>query len=280
MNVDLHNGDCLEVLPTLADGSVDLILCDLPYGTTACSWDAVIPFEPLWAQYRRIAKPNAAIVLTASQPFTSALVMSAIDLFKYEWIWEKSRATGHVHAKNKPMKKHENVLVFSLGTTVHATQSDRRMNYFPQGLVRKGVPTIRKNGGASHAVMSARPSHRDSIQEFEGYPHSVITVASEGKTVHPTQKPVALMEYLIRTYTNEGDVVLDNCMGSGTTGVAAVNTDRRFIGIERDENYFAIARKRIGEAQPTPVAANDNIPAPTAARQEAQNDMFGVRNAA
>ena len=245
-DIQLFNGDCLDVMPTLTAASVDLILCDLPYGTTACSWDSVIPFDRLWAEYRRIAKPNAAIVLTASQPFTSALIMSAIDLFKYEWIWEKSRATGHIHAKNKPMKKHENVLVFSLGTTVHATQSERRMNYFPQGLVRKEVPTIRKNGGASHAVMSARPSHRDALQEFEGYPHSIVFAASEGATVHPTQKPVALMEYLIKTYTNEGDLVLDNCMGSGTTGIAAKNTGRRFIGIERDEKYFAICQERVG----------------------------------
>jgi site-specific DNA-methyltransferase (adenine-specific) len=180
--------------------------------------------------------------------------MSAIDLFKYEWIWEKSRATGHVHAKNKPMKKHENVLVFSKGVTAHAHLSDRRMNYFPQGLVRKVVPTIRKKGGESDAVMGARPSNRDTLQEFEGYPHSMLQVASEGKTVHPTQKPVALMEYMIRTYTNPGDVVLDNCMGSGTTGVACKNTGREFIGIEMDKTYFDIATARI-------CAANDNTPA-------------------
>ena len=250
MSVRLIQGDCLTEMARLEAGSVDMVAADLPYGTTACSWDAVIPFEPLWREYRRITKPNAAIVLTASQPFTSALIMSAIDLFKYELIWEKSRATGHVHAKNKPMKKHENVLVFSKGTTVHATQSDRRMNYFPQGLVRKETPTIRKNGGASHAVMSARPSHRDAIQEFEGYPNSIIFAAFEGSTVHPTQKPVALMEYLIRTYTNPGDTVLDNTCGSGTTLVAAINTGRNAIGIERDPEYFRIAQERVRAAQP------------------------------
>lgn len=245
-------GDCLEIMPTMPNASIDMILCDLPYGTTQCAWDAVIPFNLMWAEYRRIAKPNAAIVLTASQPFTSALINSAIDLFKYEWIWEKSRATGHVHAKNKPMKKHENVLVFSSGTTVHVTQSDRRMNYFPQNLTRKETPTIRKKGGASNAVMGNRPSHRDAIQEFEGYPHSIIFAASESLTVHPTQKPIALMDYLIRTYTNPGDTVLDNCMGSGTTGVAAFQSGRQFIGIEKDPEYFAIAEKRINDAMPWP----------------------------
>lgn len=241
-------GDCLDLLPRLPAASVDLVLCDLPYGTTACAWDAVIPFDALWAQYRRIAKPNAATVLTASQPFTSALVMSAVDLFKYAWVWEKSRATGHVHAKNKPMKKHEDVLVFSKGVTLHEGQSDRRMLYNPQGLARKEAPTVRKNGGAALTVMGARPSHRDSVQEFEGYPHSLLPFASEGATVHPTQKPVALMEYLIRTYTNEGDTVLDNCAGSGTTCVAAVNTGRKFIGMERDPGYFAIAWDRVASA--------------------------------
>lgn len=244
----LHQGDCLEIMPTLPAGSVDLILCDLPYGTTACAWDSIIPFESLWAEYRRTTKRSAAIVLTASQPFTSALVMSAADIFKYALVWEKSRATGHVHAKNKPMKKHEDVLVFSKGTTVHASQSDSRMIYNPQGLVRKDQPTVRKKGGAAQTVMANRPSHRDTIQEFSGYPHSVLEFASEGGTVHPTQKPVALMEYLILTYTNPGDLVLDNCMGSGTTGVACANTGRRFIGIEQDPTYFTIAQERIAKA--------------------------------
>lgn len=246
--INLIQGDCLDLLRTLPDNSIDMILCDLPYGTTACKWDTVIPFEPLWEQYRRIAKRSAAIVLTASQPFTSALVMSAPDLFKYAWVWEKSRATGHVHAKNKPMKKHEDVLVFSKGVTLHAGQSGRRMMYAPQGLTRKEAPTVRRAGGAAQTVMGARPSHRDTVQEFEGYPHTLLKFASEGRTLHPTQKPVALMEYLIKTYTDEGDTVLDNCMGSGTTGVACVNTGRNFIGIEMDEKYFEIARNRIQSA--------------------------------
>ena len=245
---ELYRGDCLEVMADIPDGSIDLVLCDLPYGTTACGWDSVIPFDSLWLNYRRILKDNGTAVLTASQPFTSALAMSAIDIFKYALVWEKSRATGHVHAKNKPMKKHEDVLVFSKGTTVHAKQSKNRMIYNPQGLIKKETPTIRKNGGNSDSVMSARPSHRDYLQEYTNYPDSILHFDSEGKTIHPTQKPVALMEYLIRTYSNEGEAVLDNCMGSGTTGVACANTGRNFIGIEREKEYYHIARKRIAEA--------------------------------
>lgn len=242
-------GDCLERMAEIADGSVDLVLCDPPYGTTACSWDAVIPFEPMWRAIRRVLKPRGAAVFTASQPFTSALVMSNTDWFKYCLVWQKTRATGHVHAKNKPMKKHEDVLVFSPGTTVHASQSQTRMTYNPQGLVRKETPTIRKAGGASNSVMSVRPSHRDVLQEFTGFPDTIVEVASEGATVHPTQKPVALMEYLIRTYTNDGETVLDFTMGSGTTGVACANTGRHFIGIERDPDYFQIAKDRIMATQ-------------------------------
>lgn len=243
--IELLQGDCLELMNQIEDQSVDMVLCDLPYGTTACSWDVVIPLDAIWEAYRRVIRPNGAIILTGSQPFTSTLVISAIDIFKYALVWEKSRATGHVHAKNKPMKRHEDVLVFSTGTTVHASQSSNRMTYNPQGLTRKEKPTVRKNRGASDAVMGLRPSHRDTMQEFENYPDSILYASSEGKTVHPTQKPVALMEYLIRTYTNEGDVVLDNCMGSGTTGVACVNTGRKFIGIEKDPHYFEIAKSRI-----------------------------------
>ena len=238
-------GDCLDIMPTLPAGSVDAIITDLPYGTTACAWDEIIPFAPMWEQVKRVLKPRGAFVTTASQPFTSALVMSNTDWFKYCLVWEKTRATGHVHAKNKPMKKHEDVLVFSSGTTVHASQSATRMTYNPQGMIRKDAPTVRKAGGTSNSVMSARPSHRDVLQEFTNFPTSIVAVPSEGATVHPTQKPVALMEYLIRTYTNAGDTVLDFTMGSGTTGVACARTGRRFIGIERDPEYFKIASERI-----------------------------------
>ena len=246
MSMQLYMGDCLEVMSKLPDGCVDAVICDPPYGTTACKWDSVIPLDLMWAAVRRVLKPYGAAVFTASQPFTSALVMSNSEMFKYSWVWEKTRPTGHVHAKNKPMKKHEDILVFSEGTTVHASQSSARMTYNPQGLIRKSVPTIRKAGGASDSTMSARPSHKDVVQEFENYPNSILRFASEGKTVHPTQKPVALMEYMIQTYTNQGQTVLDFTMGSGTTGVAAKNLGRSFIGIEREPEYFHTACRRIG----------------------------------
>lgn len=241
------HGDCLEKMKDIPDGSVDMILCDLPYGTTACKWDTVIPFEPLWAAYRRVAKKNAAIVLTASQPFTSALVMSNVREFKYCWVWEKNRPTNYAHAKNKPMKKHEDVCVFSGGTTVHAVQSPDRMPYNPQGLTEIKVKVNHKGKCASDVHFSPRPSHGEHERTATGYPHSILKFSTDMLNLHPTAKPVALMEYLIRTYTNSGETVLDNTMGSGTTGVACVNTGRQFIGIERDPKYFQIASERISK---------------------------------
>lgn len=243
----LLHGDCLEKMHLIPEASVDMILCDLPYGTTACKWDVVIPFEPLWAAYRRVCKRNAAIVLTASQPFTSALVMSNPADFKYEWVWEKSKAGGIFNSKNMPLKKHENVLVFSRGTCANC--SPERMPYFPQGLVR--VDKKAKNSKRSgHDTIGNRPSRSgEYTQEFSGYPDTLLRIPSEGGTVHPTQKPVALMEYLIKTYTLEGETVLDNTMGSGTTGVACMNLGRNFIGIERDDKYFQIASERIQRAK-------------------------------
>lgn len=237
MSATLLHGDCLELMATLPAASVDLILCDLPYGTTACSWDAVIPFDPLWAQYRRIAKQNAAIVLTASQPFTSALLMSNAESFRHAWIWNKAKAANFPQVKRHPLKVHEDVLVF--GTT--------KTPYFPQ--MREGE--VRKKGGYSTsnrdvAVSAGAPA----VVNGSYYPKSILDISIAGNHdagLHPTQKPVALMEYLIRTYTNPGDVVLDNCMGSGTTGVAALQSGRKFIGIERDPDYFAICQRRIGE---------------------------------
>lgn len=225
-------GDCLDVMGAIKDASVDLVLCDLPYGTTQNKWDSVIPLDAIWAAYKRVIKPDGAIVLTAQAPFDKALGASNIDMLKYEWIWRKTKGTGHLNANKQPLKNHENVLVFYT----------RQPVYNPQGLVRKTEPTIRKGGnnGTNYGK-----SDKDALQEYENYPRSVLDIPSEGKTVHPTQKPVALMEYLIQTYTNEGELVLDNTMGSGTTGVACMNTDRRFIGIERDPKYFEIANQRI-----------------------------------
>jgi site-specific DNA-methyltransferase (adenine-specific) len=241
----LFNGNCLDVMRSIPDNSIDLILCDLPYGTTACPWDSVIPIEPLWQHYKRLITPIGAIVLTASQPFTSVMVMSNIEMFKYTLVWEKSRATGHVNSKNKPMKKHEDILIFSPGTTNHQHLSATRMTYNPLGLQKLCQPKIRKKGGESLAVMGARPSNRDTLQEFTNYPSSIIFHPSEVNTIHPTQKPVSLMKYLIETYSNTNNTVLDNCMGSGTTGVACKLTNRNFIGIENDQTYFQLAKERI-----------------------------------
>jgi site-specific DNA-methyltransferase (adenine-specific) len=248
---ELMQGDCLELMKGIPDGSVDMVLCDLPYGTTDCKWDTMIPFEPLWAQYKRIVKKNGAIVLFGAEPFSSSLRMSALEMFKYDWIWSKSRALGFTNAKNKPMNKHEIASVFSEGTV--ANKSERRMPYFPQGLTPYGktVSGIKacKADSADGGHRFARPGHKESfVREFTNYPTQIVEFANDGATVHPTQKPVALCEYLIRTYTNEGERVLDNTMGSGTTGVACMNTNRRFIGVELSEEYFQIAKSRIEKA--------------------------------
>jgi site-specific DNA-methyltransferase (adenine-specific) len=242
MSYDLHLGDCLQLMKAIPDGSVDMIMCDLPYGTTACSWDSVIPFEPLWAEYRRILAPLGAVVLTAGQPFTSVLAVSNLEWFKYCLVWEKTRALGFMNAKNKPLNKHEDILVFSPGTC--ANKSQRRMTYNPQDLIPHGkvVSGIKACAADSAGHGFGRPGHKaERVQEFTNYPGSVLKFAGEPKPVHPTQKPVALMEYLILTYTNEGELVLDNCMGSGTTG-------RRFIGMEQNPEYFALAENRIQTA--------------------------------
>ena len=237
----LLEGDCLDLMPLLPDNSVDMILCDLPYGTTQNKWDAVIPFTDLWAQYDRIAKPDAAVVLTAAQPFTSALVMSNPNAFKYQWVWEKTAATGFLNAKKQPLRAHEDVLVF------YRSQP----TYNPA--MRDGATIKRVNASvADHGPNYAKAkSIRAPYESTQRFPRSVLKLPKDNrlKRQHPTQKPVALMEYLIRTYTNPGDVVMDNCMGSGTTGVACVNTGREFWGIERDPGYLEIAERRIAEAR-------------------------------
>lgn len=240
----LLHGDCLELMKQIPDGSVDLVLCDLPYGTTLCKWDSMIPFEPLWEQYSRICR--GAVVLTAVQPFTSALIMSNVREFKYSWVWRKTKHGGVFNAKNRPLKVHEDVLVFS--KLAAANVNGVRMTYNPQGVTdcRWG---LKNNSRKKDSTVGGRPSRVGGyIQTQTGYPVDIIECGSEARHLHPTQKPVALMEYLIRTYTNEGDTVMDNCMGSGTTGVACVNTGRNFIGIEKDELYFGIAKRRILDA--------------------------------
>ena len=231
VDIKFIHGDCLEEMPKLADKSIDMILCDLPYGTTACKWDTIIPFEPLWKQYKRLIKDNGAIVLTASQPFTSALVMSNVKMFKYALVWEKDRPTGLFTAKIQPMKYHEDILVFG-----------GKVKYNPQMWEGKKSHTVGR--GISSSSHYSLPTLTDRENNQMKYPKSILVFKREHPPIHPTQKPVALFEYLIRTYTNEDDTVLDNCAGSGTTGIAAFNTKRNAILIEKDEQYFNAARER------------------------------------
>ena len=242
--IKLENAECIEFMSTLEDKSVDMILCDLPYGTTACKWDNVIPFDKLWEQYNRIVKDDGAIVLFGSQPFTSALVMSNPKMFKYEWIWEKAVGSNFATVKYQPLKEHENVLVFSRN----------KHNYYPIKEPRKGSGAKRlehgyKSNGTVSEVTGVVPNRKGKIYDELKNPSSVQYFNNRESTrgLHPTQKPVALLEYLIKTYTREGELVLDNCAGSGSTAIAAINTNRNFIGCELDKDYFDIATKRIEE---------------------------------
>jgi DNA modification methylase len=239
--VRLYRGDCLEVMPGLAPASIDLVLADPPYGTTACKWDAVIPFAPLWAELRRVAKPNAAIVLFAAQPFTSALVMSNPREFRYEWVWRKSRKTGHLDAKRRPLRAHELICLFARSQTYYAPQMHR------DGKPRR----VRGEGASKNTTYGAfvRPREMDAGGDLY-YPNTVLDFPSVPRPRHPNEKPVPLLAYLIRTYSRPGDVVLDFCFGSGNSGVAALNEGRDYIGIERDPGYYAAAVPYIAAAQP------------------------------
>lgn len=240
----IYNGDCLEIMKSIEDKSIDMILCDLPYGTTACKWDGIIPFEPLWEQYKRIIKDNGAIVLTASQPFTSALIMSNIKMFKYCWIWEKSKVGNIFNCKNAPQKNYEDVCVFSYGKI--ANGSKNMMKYSPQGLMDVNKKCSNVNKGRKETTIGVRPSRlSDYTQKNTNYPRQIIKFSNETKNIHPTQKPVALFEYLIKTYTNEGETVLDNCSGSGTTAIACINTNRNYICIEKEKTYFDKSVERV-----------------------------------
>lgn len=234
----LHFGDCLQVMREIQDHSIDMILADLPYGTTRCAWDSIIPLDMLWGEYRRIAKPNAAIVLTAMQPFTSLLVASNLSMFRYEWIWEKGNATGFLNAKKQPLRAHESALVFYANQPI----------YNPQMTHGHDRRTSRRKTVSSECYGKAL-----TLTDYDSnsrYPRSVQFFSSDKQraSFHPTQKPVAWMDFLIRTYTHPGMLVLDNTMGSGTTGVACIGLGRRFIGIEQDEAYFSTARVRIESA--------------------------------
>ncbi len=233
MNGKFWLGDCLELMKDIPDGSVDMVLCDLPYGTTQNKWDTVIPFESIWEHYWRVCKPNAAVVLTAQCPFDKMLGASQIQHLKYEWIWEKPKATGHLNAKKQPMKAHENVLVFYRQQCIYNPQKIEGTPYKPNG------------GGSKMDNYGSFSNVREGSEDGSRYPRSVQIFNHVNKPEHPTQKPVELFEYLIRTYTNEGMVVLDNCAGSGTTAVAAERTGRRWICIEKQPEYFYPALTRI-----------------------------------
>ena len=234
--IKLYKGDCLEVMKDIPDKSVDMILCDLPYGTTACKWDTIIPFEPLWEQYNRIIKDNGAIVLFGSEPFSTKLRYSNLKMFKYDWIWNKKIPSGMSYARFQPMRQTENISVFCKSKTVYNPQMIKRDKPIKGGGMSKGETTNNQKLKALHKTYEYK--NPINIIEFDKIRKG---------SLHPTQKPVALLEYLIKTYTKEKETVLDNCMGSGSTGVACKHTNRRFIGIELDDNYFEIAKKRIEE---------------------------------
>jgi site-specific DNA-methyltransferase (adenine-specific) len=224
----VHDSEFFQTCARMADRSVDMVLCDLPYGTTACSWDVIIPFEPMWKEFKRIIKPRGAIVLTASQPFTTLLISSNIAMFKYTMVWEKTVAANFFNAKNKPLAFHEDICIFSFGTT--ANRSPNLMNYFPQGLKKTDTRWTRPQKYFSEHRFARDSNKLDRVIEYSGYPGSIIKFSNgNNESIHPTQKPVALFAYLIRTYTRPGELVFDPCCGSGTTALAARNEGRRYI---------------------------------------------------
>lgn len=235
-DIELWHGDCLELMKDIPDKSIDMILCDLPYGTTHNKWDSIIPFESLWGGYKRVIKDNGAICLFGQGAFTANLIMSNISMYRYDLVWEKTKAGGFLNAKRMPLQAHENISIFY----------KKLPTYNPQ--MEQGKPYTKKavtNGDGNNYGKFNRVG-QVHINNGERFPRSVIKISNDNhKSLHPTQKPVALLEYLIKTYTNEGETVLDNCMGSGSTGVACKNLNRKFIGIELDENYFNIAKERI-----------------------------------
>jgi site-specific DNA-methyltransferase (adenine-specific) len=244
--IDLRKGDCLEVMKTIKDKSIDAIITDPPNGTTDCKWDSVIPFDLMWDQLNRVIKPNGAIVLFGSEPFSSALRMSNIKNYKYDWIWNKSKSQHFAQAPYRPMTNHEVLSVFSFAGT--AKNAKNRMKYNPQHLIP--FDKLVKGKKAKHSEHRQRNTdQKDYVQNFTNYPKTLLKFKNQGKTVHPTQKPILLMEYIIKTYTNENQTVLDFTMGSGSTMVACQNTNRNGIGIEKDEKYFKIAQSRIEQSK-------------------------------
>ena len=260
MDFKLYNEDCFNVFPLIPDKSVDAIICDLPYGTTACKWDSILPFDKLWEQYERIIKPNGAIVLFGSEPFSSSLRMSKIDLWKYDWIWDKVQPTGAFIAQKQPMKLHEIISVFyKIQCTYNRQMTDRPA----KDLRPNQIATTKKLDKTEYEYLGgAKKLYSEDWDYTKVNPKTIIQFQKSNERnkqfKHPTQKPLALIEYLIKTYTNENETVLDNCMGSGTTGVACKLTNRKFIGIEKEPEYFNIAQKRISETQAGGLFFNSN----------------------
>jgi site-specific DNA-methyltransferase (adenine-specific) len=247
--IDLKHGDCLELMKDIPDKSIDMILCDLPYGTTALNWDKQLDFDKLWEQYERIIKDNGIICLFGIQPFTSLLISSKVNLYRYSWIWKKDTATGHLNANYKCLNITEDICIFSKASV--GSLSKNPIRYYPIGLrkinkTKKNNPnsTWRQNKGYN-SMNNILTSDKTFVQKYTGYPNNILEFARDKEKYHPTQKPVTLLEYLIKTYTNVNEIVLDNCMGSGSTGVACKQLNRKFIGIELDETYFNIAKERI-----------------------------------
>ncbi len=261
----LYQGDCMDLMAKLPDDSVDMICCDMPYGTTACKWDTTLNLPDLWEHYKRIAKPGVAIVLFAAQPFAVSLIMSNPKIFKYEWIYEKTNPKGFLSAKRRPLTSHENILVFCDKTPPYNPQKWT----IPDHLRTKRKHATSKTSGECYGSSDLKRWDDDGSR----YPTSVIGFSNRAgrkENYHPTQKPLELIEYLINTYTNKGDAVLDNCMGSGTTGVAAVNTGREFVGVELDKDYFNAACKRIEKA----ISQQDMFAPAAVLSEKAQRGMF------
>ena len=243
MKQEILLGDCLDLMKDISNGSIDMILCDLPYGTTEAKWDSILPLDLLWENYKRVLKINGVVVLTSTEPFTSILNVSNLKWFKYDFIWNKLNATGHLNAKARPLKQHENISVFSNGS---ATSTSLKMTYNPQGLFDVDIDKINFETETTGKRQS-RSKGKKWKQTKSGYPKSILTFAYDKDKLHPTQKPIALFEYLIRTYSNEGELVLDNTAGSGTTAIACLKTNRQFIVMEKEQKYYDIILKRVAD---------------------------------
>lgn len=239
-------GDCLELMKDIENESIDMILSDLPYGKTHLEWDSIIPLEPMWEQFKRIIKDKSAIVLTARQPFTTTLISSNKEMFKYTIIWQKQHC-NFVHAKNRPLNVHEDIVVFSKGNICHESQSEEnRMNYFPIGVRKRRKKATFSERKKNELSCQLRPSHKNpNRNQYSNYPNTILKFKRERPTIHPTQKPVKLFEYLIKMYTQKDDLVLDCCSGSGTTAIACINTDRKYFGIELNEEFHRLATERV-----------------------------------